>query len=64
MSSLNAAQREILRLFAQPMSESDLLAFLAKKAVVEADKAFEERGYSDETIEEWKSERMRRKSSR
>ena len=70
MSSLNAAQREILRLFAQPMSESDLaelkvvlMEFLAKKTVAEADKAFDERGYSEETIEQWKRDHMRRKSS-
>ncbi|MCW5922058.1 MAG: hypothetical protein KIS77_06945 [Saprospiraceae bacterium] len=70
MSALNPAQREILQLLARPMSERDLaelkaiiIEFLAKKTVAEADKAFDERGYSQADIESWKQGHKRVKTS-
>lgn len=63
MSALNTAQLEILKLFDRQMSEAELLElkqilidFLAKKVVEEADKAFDEKGYTAEDIELWKAE--------
>ena len=70
MSALNPAQREILQLLARPMSERDLaelkaviIEFLAKRTVAEADKAFDEKGYSQADIESWKQEHMRVETS-
>jgi hypothetical protein len=70
MSALNPAQREILQLLARPMSERDLaelkaviIEFLAKKTVAEADKSFDEKGYTQTDIESWKQEHMRVKTS-
>ncbi|MFN7119383.1 MAG: hypothetical protein ACK4TA_21475 [Saprospiraceae bacterium] len=63
MSALNTAQLEILKLFDRQMSEAELMElkqllidFLAKKVVEEADKAFDEKGYTAEDIERWKTE--------
>ncbi len=63
MSALNTAQLEILKLFDRQMSEAELLElkqvlidFLAKKVVEEADKAFDDKGYTLEDIERWKTE--------
>lgn len=53
-----------------PMSESDLaelrtllIEFLAKKVVAEADKSFDEKGYTLADIQAWKQEHMRVKPS-
>lgn len=68
MAALNAAQLEIIKLFDREMSEEDirelkqvLIQFLAKKIVEEADKAFDEKGYSIEDIEHWKTEHYKTK---
>lgn len=61
--SLNTAQLEILKLFDLSMSDKDLLElrqvlinFLAKKVVEDANTAFDEKGYTLEDIESWKTE--------
>ena len=68
MSALNAAQREILQLLAVPLDDHDIaelraiiIKFLAKRAVVEADAAFDKKGYTADDIQAWKQERMRKK---
>lgn len=57
---LNNAQLEILKLFNRPMSDKelyelkDLLAqHYAKKAMDEADRLWDERGYTQETMDKW-----------
>jgi hypothetical protein len=59
-------QIELLDLYARGISEQDLLAikimlsrFFAQKAIEEADKIWDERGYSDDTMQEWLNTRMR-----
>lgn len=66
MTTLNTAQREILKLFTIPLTESELdslksilIDFLSKKTISEADQAFQELGYTQQTIKEWKKEHMR-----
>lgn len=60
---LNPLQLEILKLFKNYKSESELtdlkqalIEYLGKRVVSEADKVFEERGYDATTIEEWRKE--------
>ncbi len=57
---LSNLQVELLRLYANDVSEEDLLAikqlindFFADKATQAADKVWDERGYSNETMEQW-----------
>jgi hypothetical protein len=66
MTTLNTTQREILKLFTIPLTDSELdslksllIDFLSKKTIFEADQAFQERGYTQQTIKEWKKEHMR-----
>ena len=68
MQTLNPLQLEILKLFRTQRSENELLElkqllvnFLAQKVVSEADKAFEEKGYTPQTIEGWRTEHNRKK---
>ncbi|MDX1939474.1 MAG: hypothetical protein SFU99_02925 [Saprospiraceae bacterium] len=71
MPALNAAQLEIIKLFDRDLSEKDLrelkqvlIEFLAKKVVEEADKAFDEKGYSLADIEHWKIEHYKLKAEK
>jgi hypothetical protein len=63
---LNLTQIEILKMFAFHQSEEDLQAlkkvlvnYLFQRAVEEADRVWDERGYTEQTVEEWKKEHMR-----
>ncbi len=65
--SLNATQLEILKLFRNDQSEEELqeiksllIAYLASKVTFEADKAFDEKGYTTAIFEEWKQEHFRK----
>jgi len=65
--SLNATQLEILKLFRNDQSEDELqeiksllIAYLASKVTFEADKAFDEKGYTTAIFEEWKQEHFRK----
>lgn len=65
--ALNKTQLEILKLFRNDQSEEELqeirsllIAYLAAKATSEADKAFDEKGYTDTIFEEWKKEHFRK----
>jgi hypothetical protein len=69
METLNAAQLEILKMFTTFKSEEELkelkellLKFLVKKMTEAADNAWDQRGYTNETVEEWKHEHLRIKS--
>jgi hypothetical protein len=66
-SSLNDTQLEILKLFSTESSEEDLkeiksllLAYLADKVTREADKSFDEKGYTHLVFEKWKEEHFRK----
>jgi hypothetical protein len=66
MPALNQAQIEILKLFEFHQSEEELkrlknflLEYLFQRATEEADRVWEERGYNEETVEQWKQEHMR-----
>ena len=57
---LSNLQAELLRLYANNVSEEDLLAirqlindFFADRTVQAANRAWNERGYSDETMDGW-----------
>ena len=65
--SLNDTQLELLKLFSRKQSEEDLqelksllTAYLADKVVREADAALEEKQYSENILEKWKSEHFRK----
>ena len=65
--ALNKTQLEILKLFRNDQSEEELqeirsllIAYLAAKVMSEADKAFDEKGYTDAIFEEWKKEHFRK----
>jgi len=66
-TALNKTQLEILKLFRNDQSEEELqeiksllITYLAAKVINEADKAFEEKGYTDAIFEEWKKEHFRK----
>lgn len=66
MNSLNKVQLEILKLFQLINTEKELqelkqllIQYLSKKLVEEADKAFEEKNYTQTDLEEWKNEHFR-----
>lgn len=66
--SLTNLQLEILQLFRYELDEKqllevrDLLArYFANKATEEMDRLWEERGWTEETMEEWSKEHMRTK---
>jgi len=61
--SLSNLQQELLKLYAANVSEADLLnikRFLAKyfasKAIEEADKIWDEKGYNADTMNSWLNE--------
>ncbi len=65
--ALNSAQLEILKLFRNDQTEEDLqelksllTAWLAAKVTFEADKAFQENGYTNAIFEKWKQEHFRK----
>lgn len=60
---LSNIQLELLKLYANNVSEQDLLAikrllakFFMQKAINEADKVWDEKGYTDETMDNWLKE--------
>jgi hypothetical protein len=66
MNALNPLQLEILKLFKNYNSESELLDlkqalidYLSKKVTTEADRAFDEKGFDKETLEKWRKEHNR-----
>jgi hypothetical protein len=66
-AALNNTQLEILNLFSHNQNEADLkeiksllVTYLADKVTREADKAFDEKGYTQEIFEKWKSEHFRK----
>ena len=67
MKDLNASQLEILKVLDYLKEESDLaeiksllIAYLSDKVVRSADSAFEEKKYTAEIFEKWKSEHFRK----
>lgn len=69
MGLLNPSQLEIIKLLDSHKTEDDLkklkkalIQYLYERTVEAADKVFDERGYTQETIEQWKNEKMRRKT--
>jgi hypothetical protein len=66
-TALNNTQLEILKLFSANQSEEDLkeiksllVAYLSDKVVREADKAADEKLYTQQTFERWKMEHFRK----
>ena len=66
-AALNNTQLEILNLFSANQSEEDLkeiksllVRYLSDKVVREADKAADEKNYSEQTFEKWKLEHFRK----
>ncbi len=66
----NNIQLEILKLFSTNYSKEELIeikkllqTYLAHKVVLEADKSFVEKKYTDEVFNEWKEEHYRKKAS-
>ncbi len=69
MGVLNPSQLEIIKLFESHKTEEDLkklkkalIQYLYERAAEAADKTFDERGYTQETVEQWRNEKMRRKT--
>jgi hypothetical protein len=67
---LNPLQLELLEMYARNVSVQDLQAiklwlseFFAQKAIAEADRLWDENGYSQETMEEWLKMKTRRHES-
>jgi len=65
--ALNTAQLEILKLFRNDQTEEELqelksllTAWLAARVTFEADRAFQENGYSNTVFEKWKQEHFRK----
>ena len=65
--ALNNTQLEILKLFRNDQTEEELqeirsllIAYLAAKVTAEADKAFNEKGYTAAIFEKWKQEHFRK----
>ena len=60
---LSNLQKELLKLYTSNVSEADLLTikrflakFFAEKAIAEADKIWDEKGYSNDTMKNWLNE--------
>ena len=65
--ALNITQLEILKLFRNDQSEEELeeirsllIAYLSAKVIIEADKAFGEKGHTSAIFEKWKQEHFRK----
>ncbi len=61
--ALSNAQLELLKLFSRQMSDSELtelkdhlVQFYAKRAMDEADRLWDERGYTQKTMDDWMKE--------
>lgn len=68
-SSLNNIQLEILKLFSHHQTEEDLneiksllITYLSDKVTREADKAFDQHGYTAEIFEKWKQAHFRKRA--
>ena len=66
VTALNPSQLAILKMFETHRTEEDLkllkkalVNYLFDRAVAEADRVWDERGYTAETVEQWKHEHMR-----
>jgi len=66
-AALNDVQLEILKLFRHDQSLEDLneirsllIAYLSDKVVREADKSFDDKGYTEAVFEKWKKEHFRK----
>jgi hypothetical protein len=64
---LNYTQKEIINLIGEIKSSKELdeiksllLAYLADRVTREADKAFDEKGYTTEVFNKWKNEHFRK----
>lgn len=60
---LSNLQQELLKLYASNVSDADLLTikrylvkFFAEKAITEADKIWDDKGYTNETMKNWLNE--------
>lgn len=60
---LSNLQQELLKLYSSNIDEADLLhikkylaKYFAEKAIAEADKVWEEKGYTNETMKLWLNE--------
>ncbi|MBI5218140.1 MAG: hypothetical protein HY958_04340 [Bacteroidia bacterium] len=69
MPALNPIQLEVLKLFQFSKTEEELqelkcvlVDYLSKKTVSEADKAYDERGYTLNDIEKWRKNHQRKKT--
>ena len=67
--ALNDIQLEILKLFSSEQSEQDLkeiksllVTYLADKVTREADKSFDEKGYTNVVFEKWRKEHFRKRA--
>ena len=65
---LSNLQLELVKLFRYELPDEQLLVirrllarYFAQKVTDEMSQLWEEKGWSDETIEEWKNEKMRRR---
>jgi len=68
-SALNNVQLEILKLFSHNQTEEDLneiksllITYLSDKVTREADKTFDQKGYTTEIFEKWKLEHFRKRA--
>jgi len=60
---LSNLQQELLKLYASNVEDSDLLhikrylaKYFAEKAIKEADRIWDEKGYTNETMDQWLNE--------
>jgi hypothetical protein len=60
---LSNIQQELLKIYASDIDEADLIHikrylanYFAGKAIKEADKIWDEKGYTDETMKQWLNE--------
>ena len=67
--ALNDVQLEILKLFQHNQSPEDLkeiksllIAYLSDKVTRQADKVFDEKGYTVAMVEQWKNDHFRKSS--
>jgi predicted metal-binding transcription factor (methanogenesis marker protein 9) len=68
-TKLSNLQLELLKLYAYPVSDEELMDikkmladYFAKKLDEEVDRVWKEKGYTQETIKQWKKEHFRVKS--
>jgi len=68
-SKLSNLQLELLKIFQYDLSDAQLLdikqmlsKYFAEKSTQEMDKLWEEKGWSDKTMEDWSNQHLRSKS--